>query len=1230
MPQPFGTDLSSNANLDVIKIFGCSVVDFNVSADWSSQGGSLQMRLIEDDTAGDKFIAPVLGSPALFQLTSNNYTNVLFQYIGLVDSISRSSSNSKTYSVSLSSPLKILDSAQVILDGWAGFGGSQEGTANFTGIEKVSFGHRNNAIINWIPYGSSDRTNHWANVSNLINVFAVWENDDLLYRSKLGNYYGGYGFSSNSQDGMPLQKVLWAMHYAINHITPRNLTTVGNEGMHGGNLLYGRHNYNTSIEPDSIPFYYHVDILNFYNQISPYITANFRLTGPNKTINEIITEICNEANLEFYTYIDLNVNGVGNSTLQEEDLLYGSPASCSWPGLTQTKFNIGGRYGGTIRIQTVSKNQFYNSNRPFSDVAYNLIGLEVPDRLEYASSNNIHPGKRPINDSSFGISSNTTVYSDPLDSSFTDVGTSTAANGGTFPVDSSNYNNDYNSLMLARPTNVELSLKSNDHTTVKVLTGGPITRLVTVPRQLIRHYWGEILVPNVMDPEVDNTETDPIGLSKESTKLVPIITQQLDPRDMTDYILIDMKSDFGPLSVTGVFHHGIYAASMLEIRTAMAGENNWNAYMDGYKKCKLKRLTDYHFPSGCIVDPSGSSGVTRKEMQDSTTLLNASGGLGYVGASQWLGLGNTFALYETAADIFNTTVDESGDPPYIASSSTGLADMCSGLFGLNIKWTTWMAEHEIKKQYYPTIWENIKTIGDAHYGKSWVAPVPALSIKEDLDGTQIVGNFEYSWDLTDSAYVEPAYYRSLKVPQSSKFVSDGKVSPFVNWNNNFVYATGSGLDQNYQDEIVGLSGRTRHVLNFSEYTADDLCVTSYRDEQIIHASPNNISSKYMFLPAIYDVLYSRAKLPYHSIRWGISLFYANIKNESEKDMLLKAGQELTDKVIDGVDYLATYIPGVEAGDFKNLVKGWTSNPDDKPKDEGADERQINEASGYFDRYIKSLGIPCETNNNWLIDTVNGLESIDIYDNGRFSFPFVKFETARVFLPQPAPGMTRNNNFGDFPVRDGFNAYLNNELKFRRDEPVGEEEKEKPQNPVLNHIMTLDSLASILTPFKTCVAPYSFSYPQISNRHVYGPWITDWNYVAFRGKVEYEQDDSLVPENFLIPINYGNYGSYSMTQTSGLDGMDLVAQSRVNSIDNYNAFAIEEGSITIPGGPSIKRIGDILYGLPRVTDLKVSISADKIETSYSFKTVMPKFGKNNRDIEKKINKISNLVKQRKME
>ena len=382
---PFGTSTDSpTINLLPIRAFGCDVVDFNVAADWSAQAGSLSFTIIENPALEDRVTVPVLGTPHLFELkklNDNNEEEVIFEYIGIVESFSRNATNSsKTYQVSLTSPLTILDSAQVILDGYVGLGGSIEGSSEFGELTAYDFGHKNSSIITSEDAG----TYHWFNVSNLINAFGILENDDSTYScpfkfDNLGQpeLYGDFGFSGNSEDGMPLIKLMYALHLGINHL-PAN-TDSKKSKLLGGNLLYGRHNYNVISDPQGVPYYYHFDALGLYEQLSTVLGPQYRVSGPSKSIRELISELCEEANLEFYCYIDIGANtGIGEAPLQEEDPNWSQPATSNW-GLNPEKFTNGGKYGGTIRVQTVNKNSFINLSRPFSNIAYNLIGLETPD-----------------------------------------------------------------------------------------------------------------------------------------------------------------------------------------------------------------------------------------------------------------------------------------------------------------------------------------------------------------------------------------------------------------------------------------------------------------------------------------------------------------------------------------------------------------------------------------------------------------------------------------------------------------------------------------------------------------------------------------------------------------------------------------------------------------------------------------------------------------------------------
>lgn len=1162
--EPFGTSESqAQPDLASIKAFGCTVIDFNVSADWSSQAGSLSMRLIEDESDGDRLRIPVLGSPHLFEL-KNTSGEVLFQYVGIVDSFSRSSSNSKTYSANLTSPLVVLDSAKVIMDKYAGLGGSLEGHPAFNGMAIYDFGSRN-SNINVLEQAGID---HWFNVSNLINVYGILENDDPYYRvpfNNAGTLFSDFGFSANSADGIPLVKLMWALHMGINHL-PR-ISGLQKQRTHGGNLLFGRHNYDVVSDSEGVPFYYHFDALGFYNQVVGFLDPQFRIGGDNKSIKEIISEICQEANLEFYCYIDIYTDtSIGDETLQELDPNWSIAANCSWP-LSTAKFTNNGHYGGTIRVQTLNKNAFFNASRPFSNIAYRLIGFETPDLNAWSTSSGVHPGKRP-GDSSYG-QGNASTYSDPLDSQgldtvsdgFTDVGTRTLAQGGTFPVTEDIYTLDN----LARLKSSDISLKLNDYVTMKVVVGGNITRLITVPRKYIKQYWGDIILTGSDPRETANTATDSLGLNETSTRKVPVVTPLLDPKDIDDYILIDMRELFGDLTISGVLQGGVYAASLMEIRIAMTSQTGWNKWLKTFKYSKYRNLLDYFYPNrkkpynrplGYNVDSNAD-----KEVNDA-------GGLGYVGVMESLNLGNDLTSQETRTAVESLEEDGTESPDNALKAGQNLS--------INI--TTALAESQLNKYILSGMYEKVKTIGDTHYGKSWYLPTPYIRTIEDLNGENLVGNFKRSWELIDSAYVEPSNYYGLKIPQSNQFIQDGKVSAFVNYDHNFVTGGPSNtFDEQYAAELKSpINGLSANVFNFSEYDLDTIAITRYGSNSILHASPESIDDKYSFLPYAYERLYDRSLLPFSDIKTGTRKHYKKIKNEGLAPT--SAGQQGYEEST-----------GEDADSNENTTEA-ADQPSGPP--------------GSYSYASVSVKIPSQTLPSWLSTVVNGIASLDYKDNGRFCLPFIKVTTSRVMLPK------QKGTLGKYDPSDF--------IKFCG---LGSSNKQSQAG--------INALLGGLNPFPVCVCPYSVSYPQMSNRHVYGPWITNLNNITFRGRIEYEQDDSLVPENFLIPTNFGQFGGYSLSQTSGFAGLNLAAQARANAIENFALFAVEEGSFTIPGAPSIKRIGDSLYGIQQITDVRINVSVDQIETTYSFKTISPRFGKNTRDLEKNLTRISNKLKKIKL-
>jgi hypothetical protein len=493
--------------------------------------------------------------------------------------------------------------------------------------------------------------------------------------------------------------------------------------------------------------------------------------------------------------------------------------------------------------------------------------------------------------------------------------------------------------------------------------------------------------------------------------------------------------------------------------------------------------------------------------------------------------------------------------------------------------------------------------------------------------------------MTSSAYVEPSLYYLREIPQDNNFVSDGTVSPFINYDHNFVVTAKEDnvFDKSYADMVTSLVGQETQVFNFSEYDMKSLCQTKYSGNAqglytypltVIHAPPESVSDSYEFLPFMYERIYNRALLPYSEMIKGRTLKWNNYKTNNpmvgnSAGHVRTTGQRdyLNDEhvlpVPVGVAGASTIEKTIE--DNKFLLS--SPIPADCP---GANPLQMGNSQGYFSYGIIN-GVPAYTQPDWLNQIVPTLEQLDFNDNGRFCFPFVKFTSNRVFLPVPSPASPYTAN--RTPSMDGFNAFVGAQLK--RNLGFGCVGSDVAPTFRRQHLITEDEIISVLMPFQACVCPRSFNYPQVSTRYVYGPWMTSFSGISFRGKIEYEQDDSLVPENFLIPTYFGPFGEYQLKQTSGFAGMNLAAQGRANSIDNFLLFALEEGKITFPGAPEIKRIGDAFYGIQHISDINISVSNDNIETSYSFKTIAPKFGKNNRELEKRLTKISNEIKKLKM-
>jgi hypothetical protein len=118
-------------------------------------------------------------------------------------------------------------------------------------------------------------------------------------------------------------------------------------------------------------------------------------------------------------------------------------------------------------------------------------------------------------------------------------------------------------------------------------------------------------------------------------------------------------------------------------------------------------------------------------------------------------------------------------------------------------------------------------------------------------------------------------------------------------------------------------------------------------------------------------------------------------------------------------------------------------------------------------------------------------------------------------------------------------------------------------------------------------PNQYHVPQVSRRHIYGPWATT---VQGFGKVDIESDPSLVPENFGSILTM-NQVALLQCWAGGTPWMEQ-----------------ESGDLTFVGGPEINMGEQLPSGGPFCTGVRVEVGVDRILTTYNFETWDLRYGK----------------------
>ena len=1000
MVEPFGTndELATPLNIGQHTFMGLTVVDVNCTSSWTPEGGQCVLKLVQDTNQYLENV--VIGSPQYFEIISVDNLPI-FRFYGILIELSRvvSPSSGKMYTAVLQSPTVLLQACGLILDKFTGYGGALEASGP--------------NVPTCLDFGSLNYTVDPTNIYNLQNLYGVYENEANGFTG------AGYGNSIINNRGMRIDLFANALHELVNgnpDLTPAL----------GSNIIFGADGYF-----NNNAYAYNFDINGFIAQIINYIPYNYRIVGTN--LMDVIQSVCDDINFIFYIDL-LKPSDKGSSFFNTGHVTT----------LVPTQTHAGTVYGGQIVVITQNRNTSSSTKFPLSSY---VVGRERSDKLG---------GIGQVQDLPLDIGMIGDAHTDgpPVASS---------PFGGEFPVESITVDN------IERYSDTSLKVKLNPGAVgARYIVGGYQSRINYVSSYGINHnltpeiygstcsvsapadldtkpdvycYWGDLNISARLGATVPN---------------VPVITPILDDPFIADsqLILIDFYDEIGDVTVEDVLRHGVYSASINELRTAMDSYDLWKKYLVQNQPVKMRAIIEY-FPriTTGIDFPININGTpTMITLAENASKLSA-----------WF-------AYNTEA------------------SNTNSAD------------TTTDQEQIIK--FLNTIWAGIKGLAEEHYGKSFAVKCPAHTIKQDADGESPLNSFTRSWDLSDTAYLDPVNYNTYEAP-SAKFVQGGRVQAYANYY---------------------LEGSPYHSLDAEAFWYNDI---SFPYTAISYSNPD-------FAPIS-------------------SLAPPSFKNYSKDEMFVRSSSAIQRNIVAvAVDVNEEYI-------FLPI--------------------------GYFSAY--DISLPS------LTGAVDTMLNTQIPYNGVGCIPFAYVKTKGVFNVSTTPKQ--------------FNTVV------ERDDALDALDEAKSR---------LDAQSITHQSLLTAEYPKSFGIPQQSNRYLYGPWITNIN-SPYGTKIEYEQVDDLVPENYLFPGTV-NIGGVSATLLSGYEGMNQIGNLMANTVENFDFLYTEEGSVTIPGYPVITHIGEALIaGGPLVSDLSITVSANTVSTTYNMSTFAPKFGRANKFV---IDRLSQLAKR----
>lgn len=555
----------------------------------------------------------------------------------------------------------------------------------------------------------------------------------------------------------------------------------------GSNIIFGKDSYGSGNA-----YAYNFDINGFIEQIIDYVPSGYRVTSDN--LMGFVDDLCSETN-HVYLIDLLKPVGAGSSAFGSEH------ETTQTPTLTHS----GTVYGGQIKIITQNMNNVGSVAFPLSS---GIIAGEISDKLG---------GSGQLGDLPLDIGMSGVGHPDGLP-------VSTSPFGGLFPSEDISLND------LQKYTSTSLNVVLNGGATAaKYVVGGYQSRMNFVARDLvtlpapeitgstcsssppatfdslsnIMCYWGDI---NVYDQ-----------FSSAVLRKVPVITPYLDSHPYLQHmeaIMIDISSFFSG-DISGLVVDAIYPCSVMELRAALVSYPSWRSYLDSMKPGKIKRVSDYF-------------SVTLRKYKNS--LYRADGVLTEFGRAMLTQYVGRMYSYATSAS------DAHSNPTCNISSVDGVLT-----YGIG----------STAEDFMQSLYEQIKKIGSEHYGRSFIAKIPAFTLMRDADDEAPLNSFTPSWELSDDAYLDPISYSSYEAPQNSSFVNNGRLKGYANFSHGFS-SPYRHIDYNFSSVSpysIPLPAAYNYF-DFSQYQYDQVSISSSNV-----SVPITLDKTYVYTPASYFTIY---------------------------------------------------------------------------------------------------------------------------------------------------------------------------------------------------------------------------------------------------------------------------------------------------------------------------------------------------------------------------------------